>query len=212
MSILSTQSLLKRIYGADGTPGDIYVTPILDRSQISNSAVDIRLGRHFVTAKPTRICAIDVKAEEEANRIDAGHEVVFVDFGDPLVLQPGGCALGSALEFISLPRDVYAEVVTRSSWGRLDLTIATAVGVHAGFSGCLTLELENNGAVPIKLYPGARIGQLVFSTLDHADDSAYRGKYVAPTRPEYSRIHREGEEVRRFAKVGHRLRGEAEEA
>jgi dCTP deaminase len=208
MSVLSTQTLRKRIYGASGSDGDIFITPILDPKQISNSAVDIRLGRYFLSAKPARMSAIDVKDRLASEQVLAAQESLLVDYGQPVLLQPGACILGSVLEFISLPNTVYAEVVTRSSWGRLDLTIATAVGVHAGYSGCLTLELENMGAIPIKLYPGTRIGQLIFHELDKADRDQYRGKYVAPTRPEYTRIHREGAEVRRLGAIASRLRGE----
>lgn len=208
MSILSTQTLRDRIYGAGKSDAnsDIFITPILDSKQIGNSAVDIRLGRHFLSPKPTRMSSVDVKHKPE--QVLAAQESMLVDYGDPVQLQPGACILGSVLEFISLPEDVYAEVVTRSSWGRLDLTIATAVGVHAGYSGCLTLELENMGAIPIKLYPGTRIGQLIFHELDKPDANPYHGKYIAPTRPEYTRIHREGAEVNRLAKIAKHLRGE----
>ena len=80
------------------------------------------------------------------------------------------------------------------------LIIATASSVAPGFKGCITLELVNNGEVPIVLRPGMRIAQLVF--FETAKDADYRQpdandqvniKYDCPTGPEFSRIHRDTE-------------------
>src|SRR5712691_2651005 len=75
----------------------------------------------------------------------------------------------------------------RSSWGRLGLIIATAVTVGPGFKGCVTLELVNEGGVPLVVYPGVRIAQLVFQRT--GGSSTYVGKYTCPTGPEFSKIH-----------------------
>jgi dCTP deaminase len=55
-----------------------------------------------------------------------------------------------------------AYVVGRSTWGRLGLIVATALGVHPGFSGALTLELRNLGETPLRIYPGQVVAQLFF--------------------------------------------------
>lgn len=208
MSVLSTTTLRSRIYGVDGTGGDIHITPLLDSSQVCHSAVDIRLGRHFIVTRSARFPSLDVMKMDDEDAVAKYQEMVFVEFGESFVLQAGGCALGSVLEYISLPDKVYAEVLTRSSWGRVDLTIATAVCVHPGYSGCLTLELVNMSDAAIPLYPGTRVGQLVFHETDDSDpDAARRGKYAAPTLPQFPKLHREVEELRRFATVGQQLKG-----
>jgi dCTP deaminase len=53
------------------------------------------------------------------------------------------------------------EALGRSSWGRLGLIIATATLVEPGFRGTITLELTNVATVPIVLYVGMRIAQIV---------------------------------------------------
>jgi dCTP deaminase len=53
-------------------------------------------------------------------------------------------------------------VVGRSTWGRLGLTVATAIGIHPGFAGTLTLELRNLGETPLTLHPGDIVAQLFF--------------------------------------------------
>lgn len=61
-----------------------------------------------------------------------------------------------------------------SSLGRLGLLVhATAGFVDAGFSGWLTLELSNVANLPIAIYPGMKIGQLAFFTLDREASRGY---------------------------------------
>jgi deoxycytidine triphosphate deaminase len=208
MTVLSTTTLRERIYGVDGGSGDIFVTPILEASQVAHSAVDIRLGRHFIVTRSNRLPAFDVKQMTAEDDVARYQEKMFRDFGDSLALQPGTCVLGSVLEYISLPDDVYVEVLTRSSWGRLAITIATAICVHPGYSGCLTLELVNMGESAVLLYPGTKIGQLVFYQLDQADkDARATGKYAAPTVPQFPKIHRESAELERLGVLGRQMRG-----
>jgi dCTP deaminase len=84
----------------------------------------------------------------------------YVTLGDSIVLHPHNLVLGETLEFVRLPSNVVGYVVGRSSWGREGLVVATAIGIHPGFAGPITLELRNLGEVPIRLYPGDLICQL----------------------------------------------------
>ena len=43
----------------------------------------------------------------------------------------------------------------------MGLLSATAVQLHPGFRGCLTLELVNLASVPLRLSPGQRVAQIV---------------------------------------------------
>jgi dCTP deaminase len=75
------------------------------------------------------------------------------------------------------------------------LIIATACSVAPGFKGCITLELLNQGEVPLVLYPGVRIAQLIFQRTEQESDYRDSGgpKYDCPTGPEFSRIHHDEE-------------------
>ena len=125
-----------------------------------------------------------------------------------LWLHPRHFVLAATLEFIGLPDDMSAYVVGRSSWGRLGLVVATAVYVQPGFHGCLTLELVNDGDSPIRLTPGTRIAQLVVHRLEHPsparDDDDQ--KYLAPVRPQASRLSSESEEFTELRALGEGLR------
>ena len=82
--------------------------------------------------------------------------------------------LGLTYEVVSLPDDVAARVEGKSSLGRLGLlTHATAGFVDPGFSGHVTLELANVATLPIKLYPGMKIGQFCFFRLSSPSEHPY---------------------------------------
>lgn len=146
--------------------------------------------------------------EQNQDDIDEMQERVVVPFGEQLWLHPRHFILAATLEYLALPDDLSANVVGRSSWGRLGLIVATAVFVHPGFRGCLTLELVNDGDSPIALAPGARIAQLTLQRLEQPappkDDEA--DKYTAPVRPQASHLASEREEFERLKRLGVKLR------
>jgi deoxycytidine triphosphate deaminase len=85
--------------------------------------------------------------------------------------------------------------------------VATAVFVHPGFRGCLTLELVNEGEAPICLSPGMRIAQLTLSQLESPapaleDDE---DKYRAPVGPQASHLPSERAEFLRLKALGDQL-------
>ena len=96
------------------------------------------------------------------------------DGDEPFILHPGEFVLGSTYEVVTLPDDVAARVEGKSSLGRLGLlTHATAGFVDPGFSGHVTLELANVATLPIKLYPGMKIGQFCFFRLSSPSAHPY---------------------------------------
>ena len=86
-----------------------------------------------------------------------------------------------------MPENVAAQVLTRSSYGRLGLLTATAVQVQPGSRGCITLELVNQGETPIALTPAARVAQLMLWFV-HDPCEVKPGKYRFPVGPEFSKV------------------------
>lgn len=118
-------------------------------------SLDLRLGTWFTSLRPSRDTKLSVTSL--AHKVCKSH---YVGFGEHYYLHPGGFVLGITLEWFRFPNTLAAYVVGKSGWGRRGLVIATATGVHPGFSGCLTLELCNVGEMPIELTPGTSICQL----------------------------------------------------
>ena len=54
-----------------------------------------------------------------------------------------------------------------------ELTRSTAGFIDPGFSGHVTLELSNMATLPIKLWPGSKIGQLCFFKLSSPAEHPY---------------------------------------
>jgi len=67
---------------------------------------------------------------------------------------------------VEIPDWLVARVDGRSSLGRLGVVVhATAGFIDPGFKGQITLEFSNVGHLPVKLWPGMRICQLVLEEL-----------------------------------------------
>lgn len=82
-----------------------------------------------------------------------------------------------------------------SSLGRLGLIIhATAGYVDPGFDGHITLELSNVSSLPIRLYPGMKIGQISFFNMTTSAERPYGhpalgSKYKGQDAPTASKMH-----------------------
>jgi dCTP deaminase len=161
-----------------------------DPAMIQPSSIDFRLDRYFRVFENHRYPHIDPAADQSELTREVEPE------GDePFILHPGEFVLGSTLEVVTLPDDLAARVEGKSSLGRLGLlTHATAGFVDPGFSGHVTLELANVATLPIKLYPGMKIGQLCFFRLtspsEHPYGSAkYGSRYQGQRGPTPSRSY-----------------------
>lgn len=157
--------------------------PDIDELQKSGSAsIDIRLGCWFLACRQSRAGLFDVY-EKKSDAPDEAKltKSYYVPFGDGFILHPKSFVLAITLEWIRLPANMSAYVIGRSSWGRHGLIIATATGVHPGFTGCLTLELSNAGEIPIRIKPGTTICQIFIhqveiGDLQLVDQSAFIGR------------------------------------
>lgn len=94
------------------------------------------------------------------------------------IIEPHEFVLATTSEILEVPSNMCAYVEGRSSLGRLGLMVQNAGFIDSGFNGQITLELYNQNRLPIKIYAGMRVCQVVFMKLDQKTDSPYSGKYV----------------------------------
>ncbi|MDO5678260.1 MAG: dCTP deaminase [Propionibacteriaceae bacterium] len=148
--------------------GNIVLDP-WDPEMVQPASVDVRLDKWFRVFENHRYPSIDPSQEQpELTRM------IEVEDGEPFVLHPGEFALASTYEKITLGGAVAARLEGKSSLGRLGLlTHSTAGFIDPGFSGHVTLELSNMATLPIKLWPGMKIGQFCFFQLSSAAEHAY---------------------------------------
>lgn len=155
---------------------------------IQPSSVDVRLDRYFRLFDNHKYPYID-PAEDQPDLT----RLVEVDAEECFILHPGEFALASTYEQITLPDDVAARLEGKSSLGRLGLlTHSTAGFVDPGFSGHVTLELSNVATLPIKLWPGMKIGQMCFFRLSSPAEkpygsAEYKSRYQGQRGPTASR-------------------------
>jgi len=136
---------------------------------IQPASIDVRLDRLFRVFENHRYPHID-PAEDQSEltrQVEPAGD-------DPFILHPGEFVLGSTYEVITLGDTIAARLEGKSSLGRLGLlTHSTAGFIDPGFSGHVTLELSNVATLPIKLWPGMKIGQFCFFRLSSPAENPY---------------------------------------
>ena len=158
-------------------PFVIIPQPDLEAVRESGSAsIDLRLGTWFTVLRQSRTEVLQLGKLPPS-------ETYYTPFGTDYVLHPGDFVLASTLEWVRFPSNLAGYVIGRSSWGRRGLIIATATGVHPGFTGCLTLELTNVGRVPIKIIPGMTICQVFIHMVESSSTATYTSSFAARRKP-----------------------------
>lgn len=186
MAILSDKTIKEYL-----EEGKIVIDPLKNEQQIQPSSVDMRLGDEFKVFKVIRKPYIDPKDEED---IAEYMESSTVPEGEAFIIHPNEFALATTQEYVKVPDDLVARVEGRSSMGRLGVTMHVTAGyVDPGFEGRITLEISNIGAMPVALYPGQRVCQLVFETMTTPAELPYghpkrNSKYMKQLKPESSRV------------------------
>ncbi|GAT66252.1 dCTP deaminase [Planomonospora sp. ID91781] len=157
---------------------------------VQPSSVDVRLDRYFRVFENHRYPHIDPAAEQSDLT-----RMVEPEGDEPFILHPGEFVLASTYEVITLPDDIASRLEGKSSLGRLGLlTHSTAGFIDPGFSGHVTLELSNVATLPIKLWPGMKIGQLCMFRLSSPamhpyGSEKYGSRYQGQRGPTPSRSH-----------------------
>jgi len=164
--------------------GKIIIDPY-DEKLVGPSQVDLRLGTKFRAFRGNKLVdPRDKKSIEQNTRL--------IDTkGKPFVLRPRQLVLGITQERVAVPNDLVASIEGRSSIARMGVFIHISSGHVNPGSGTkepipVTLEILNMNPSPVKLYPGMRICQLLFYTMDRAVRRGYdelKGKYSGKLEP-----------------------------
>ncbi len=157
---------------------EIKINPF-EKRNIQPASLDLRLGDNFLSLdyhKSSGVIKLNEKLDYEKRK-------------GVIILPPGEFILGTTLEYISLPRNIVANVQGRSSIGRIGLFIQNAGWIDPGFEGNITLELFNANKLPIELVPNRRICQLIFDYTTSPSQNPYNGKYNGQIEATGSKIY-----------------------
>ncbi len=174
LNVLSEKEIKERL------STDLVISPILTpSSQIANCSIDLRLGTKIVIPRLSEHRCIEprILSDDEAMEFQS---MRLLGFGEEFILHPRRLMLASTYEFIALPQDICGFVLSRSSYGRLGLVVATAIFVHANWKGCLTLELLNEGDLPISLHPLDPVAQLVLQNCEKLPEKKLKDVPLEP--------------------------------
>jgi dCTP deaminase len=187
VELLQRPEIQRRLSLADKK--GLFIDPLLDPDQVGEVTIDLRLGCDFLVSVLTRKPFTGLVREEAGFRGNASYfRGTRRELGDRFVLYPNQIALACTLEYLALPSDVYADVLTRSSYTRLGVHMNTMI--QPGFRGCFPVELFNGGNNPVELVVGSRVLQTrLFALREESDYSAAREprKYLGNVRPVVSR-------------------------
>lgn len=178
----------------------ITIEPRPEEAAFTSSAVDLRLDPVvWIVREPTPALenVVDPRAAgfnaEQVMRELSTEEVINTKTGFPLL--PKKLALAWTQEYLEMRTEtrLAARVEGKSSLSRLGLVVhMTAPTIHAGFEGRIRLEMMNHGAVPIRLWPGMRICQLIFETTLGTAERGYKGQFAGQTVQRPARRKRRG--------------------
>ena len=175
-------------------PGD-QVAPLIygfKSGNLNPSSYDLELGNQLMIEEDPSLQETD---EEDPN-VSGARMVQVPDFSqaseeNPYFLSPGQFALASSVEVINLPNWIAAAFYLKSSRAREGLEHSHAGFCDPGWNGSnLTLELSNVSQFsPQRIWPGKKIGQLVFFRMNTAplNDYSVTGRYNNDAGPAASR-------------------------
>ena len=174
--LLSDRDLVSEIKS-----GQLGLDPF-EPSLVQPSSIDVRLDRLFRVFNNHLYTHID-----PAERQDDLTSLVDVPDGEAFILHPGEFVLASTLETVTLGHQLAARLEGKSSLGRLGLLVHSTAGfIDPGFSGHVTLELSNVASLPIRLWPGMKIGHICVLRLSSPAEHPY-GSAVYGSRYQHQR-------------------------
>lgn len=143
-----------------------------EESLVQPSSYNVSLGNSFRIFKNISQPFLDIKEP-----IDKLMELQTVDRDKPLIIHPGLFVLSETTQYFEFPDNLIGRLEGRTSLGRLGIQIHAEAGYfEPGFKGTASLNISNLSNVPVALYPGMEIAQMVFEELTTPAETPYGSK------------------------------------
>jgi len=134
-------------------------------------------GYDFRIDAKYKVCRKGVSGVLDPKEVDPG---LFQDFeGESCLVDPGSFVLGQSLEYFRIPREILTICAGKSSYARCGVFI-NVTPFEPEWEGHATLSVFNTGPVPVRVYSGQGIAQLIFLEASDECDVSYqdrKGKY-----------------------------------
>ncbi len=155
------------------------ITPFRERTEgegiisygVSSNGYDIMLGHEFMLYTDIRVAHVDPKNFDK-------YSVEKMDTFEPFVMPPHSYCLAASVEYISIPRNILALCVGKSTYARSGIIVNTTP-LEPEWEGHITIEISNSNRCPAVLYPNEGIAQLLFFDAEPCEISYAdkKGKY-----------------------------------
>jgi len=160
-SFLSDRDI-KRLIGE----GRIEITPAPNQESYGTCKVDLHLGDHAIYFNDSGILYLRLGQPVPNDYLQEYN-------GGDLIIHPKSIVNARTLESVSLPDDIVALVVGKSSHAREGLSVENAPLIDAGFKGKIVLELMNGTNLPLVASPSISICALAFFHLSSSTLEPY---------------------------------------
>jgi dCTP deaminase len=122
----------------------------------SSFGYDVRAGYNWKIFTDVLGAVVDPKKQDQR----AYHSLT-VKEGDAVIIPPNSYALTHTLEYFKVPRNVTCICIGKSTYARCGIHV-NVTPLEAGWEGQVTIEISNGTRLPVKIYPGEGIMQVLF--------------------------------------------------
>lgn len=170
MSILTRDEILKEI-----RTGNIEIDPFTE-DQVGPASVDLYLGDEIRVFKKF-VGVYHVSEDSDYEKITR-----LVKIPKNFIIRAGDVIHGITRERIRLGENMCAWLEGRSRFARLGLMVHVTAGlIQPGVNNRQVLEISNMGPIPLAVYPGTRICQLVIQRTEGR--ARYSGRFQSQIHP-----------------------------
>ncbi len=152
---------------------------------VSSYGYDLRLADEFRVFTPPRGGVLDPKNIPDACYTERT--------GDTCDVPALGYVLGRTVEYLRIPRNVLTLCTGKSTYARAGILV-NITPFEPEWEGFPTISILNTSPVPVKLYAGEGVCQVLFFESDEPCEVSYadrKGKYQAQRRIELARTDTE---------------------
>ena len=142
---------------------------------VSSYGYDVRVGtkfKIFTNATSGGVAVVDPKNFSSDLFISIDTELTKRDH---VVIPPNSFALAETIEIFSVPRDVLAVCVGKSTYARCGI-IVNVTPLEPEWRGKVTIEISNTTPLPAKIYANEGIAQMLFFKADRVCETSYADK------------------------------------
>ena len=128
---------------------------------------DFRLANEFKLLRPVAGVTIDPKQDSHSHFEDVT--------ADSVVIPPNSFILARSLEYFRIPRNVVTVCFGKSTYARSGV-IVNVTPFEPEWEGFATLSLANTAPMPVRVYAGEGIAQLLFLEAAEVCTTSYKDK------------------------------------